>query len=173
MSATIMSDPIKMSDPILFDVTADPTEIAKRLKTKQLCFILNKNLKPRHVAKLIDKYYLMAVEHNNEIRHGVVCGLYKEAPTDFEKITSDTKSAQAWKDGGETPVMKAQVEEPLCVIISEFLDAIQVSMLEKVYEMLEIQYEGQTKKAIACAYYEPDVPIEGGILSQEWRLENK
>ena len=166
MAIKMNADPF----PILFDVTADPIEIAERLKTKQICFVLNKNLKPRHMTEIIDKYYLMAVEHNGKIRHGVVCGLYKEEPADFEKITSDTNSAQIWKEGGESPVLKTQVEDPLCIIISELIDSIQVSMLEKVYEMLEIQYEGQTRKAIACAYYEPDVPIEGGILSQEWRL---
>ena len=63
----------------------------------------------------------MAVEYNGKIRHGVVCGLYKEAPADFEKITSDTESAKMWKEEGDNPVLEVQIDNPLSIILSHKL----------------------------------------------------
>lgn len=154
----------------LFDITADPIEINKRLKSKQLCFLLNQNLKASQTAKLIEKYYLMGIEHDGEVRHGVVCGLYKQEPADYEKITSDTESAKAWMDGGNNPVLSELIEEPLCIVVSESLDGVQMSMLERVYEVLDITHDGRRRKAIACAYYDPNIELKGEIVSQEWRL---
>ena len=154
----------------IFEVTADPGEIKLRLNTRQLCFVLNANLKVSHITKILDKYYLMAVKHNGNIRHAAVCGLYKEAPKDFEKLTVETASADMWRDGGDNPVLDILITDPLCILLSTALTPLQVKMVERVYETLELFYMGQTRKAIACAYHDPSIPLKGQVLSIERRI---
>ena len=166
-----MSNPIANS---LFDVTGDPDEIKERLLSKQLCFVLNKDLKPRQTAKLAEKVYLMAVEYNGEVRSAGVWGMYKQPRSDYETLPADTKDSPAvemWMDNGNVPILEVQIENPLCIILSMFLAPIQLTMLGRAVEIINVTYEGHRRQAVACAYYEPDVPIEGGILSQEWRIE--
>lgn len=155
----------------IFDVTADPVEIAERLKTRQLCFVLNQSLRPSDIAKIIDRYYLMAVDIDGEIKKCVVCGLYKVAPADFEKIEPTTRSAEMWLSGGKNTVLKDFIENPLCITISELLEQIQIRMIERVYEVIDVFHNNKTRKAIACAWHDPDVSIQGQVLDQEWRFK--
>lgn len=156
----------------IFDVTADPVEIAKRLKTRQLCFVLNQSLRPSDIAKIIDRYYLMAVDVDGEIKKCVVCGLYKVAPADFEKIEPTTKTAVKWLQEPQSLILKEFIENPLCILISDLLTEVQISMTERVYEVIDVFHNNKKRKAIACAWYNPDLPIKGQVLDQEWRLNN-
>ena len=151
------------------EVQADSDKIVGR----RLCFILNANLKVRQTLKIMPKHHLMAVPYHDEIRTGVVCGIYKETPADFEKVTSDTLAAEMWRGSGseDNPVLETLIEDPLSILTSMFLAPIQEKMLERVFEIIDVTYKWKPRKAIACAYYDPDEQIQGQILSQDWRIK--
>ena len=52
-----------------------------------------------------------------------------------------------------------------------FLVPVQQQMLERVFEIINVTYKWKPRKAIACAYYDPNEQITGQILSQEWRMK--
>ena len=153
----------------LFPIEVQPD--SSKIVGKRLCFILNANLKPHHTINIMPKHHLMAVPYRNEIRTGVVCGIYKEAPEDFEKVTSDTLSAAVWQLGGDNPVLEALIEHPLSILTSTSLALGQQQMLKRVFEIIDVTYKWKPREAIACAYYDPNEQITGQILSQDWRIK--
>ena len=155
--------------PELFPIEVQPD--SEKIVDKRLCFILNAKLKVRQTLKIMPKHHLMAVPYHNEIRTGVVCGIYKETPEDFEKVTSDTLAAEMWRGSGDNPVLEALIEDPLSILTSMFLVPVQQQMLERVFEIIDVTYKWKPRKAIACAYYDPNEKITGQILSQDWRIE--
>ena len=155
--------------PEIFPIEVQPD--SDKIVGRRLCFILNANLKARQTLKIMPKHHLMAVPYHNKIRTGVVCGIYKEAPEDFEKITSDTLASEMWRGSGDNPVLECLIEDPLSVLTSMFLVPVQQSMLERVFEIIDVTYKWKPRKAIACAYYDPNEKIQGQILSQDWRIK--
>ena len=115
----------------LFPIEVQPN--SDKIVGRRLCFILNANLKIHQKLKIMLKHHLMAVPYHDEIRIGVVCGVYKEAPEDFEKITSNTLAAEIWQGSGDNPVLEELIEDPLSILTSTFLVPVQQSMLGRVF----------------------------------------
>lgn len=163
---------MRIKGPI-FDMTADPVEIQKILQNENpLCYILNQGLRPSQTRPHGKKWYIMAVMHNGTLKKGVVCGLWKQAPPDWEKIDEKAPSTDIWLSGGDTiEIAEELIEDPLCVTIPEDLSQLQLKMAKNMYEIIEIKLDGIDRHAIACARYDPNLKIEGQVLDQEWRIQ--
>ena len=144
-----------------------PNLIEKRLNTgPQLCMLINKDATPEQIYNLVEKFYIYSiVDENGEDRLIVLMGAYKgeiqEDKQKTKKVFGKEIKHQVFDDlihVNETPYV------PFC----KDLEPNIIDTIQKIYDVQNIEWKLEYRKAILCYYYDhKNVPErEGSIISQ-------
>ena len=161
-----------MTDEIFGFFSYDPEAIQTHLESgKALCMVLNKNLAGRAIGQGAGYGYLLVNPYQGEERLVVAGGCYKKPVKRFDlpdpNVIRKCKKAQQLTDGiYAKKILKAVVEDPLSIVLSNELEEESLAMFARTYETFKVDYNNETHTAIACLYYDPNYQTEGKILAQ-------
>ena len=146
----------------LFEIIDDPEVAAKKLAsgTPIPCLLLNKYSKHINIFNLCKAFYVVDIVHEGEDRVAMLCGFYKE------------KQPESGSNGMPTIGEKFLTFPKPCILLREDVSLEILSDFTKLFDIIDISYEGKDRRAILCDYYierysnlnQPE------IKSQHWRL---
>ena len=145
----------------------NPNLIEKRLQAgPQLCMFINKDVTPEQIYNLVEKHYIYSiVDDDGEDRLIILMGAYKG---EIREDTQKTKKVFGKEINHQIFDDLIHINEIPYVPFCQGLEPNVIDTIQKIYDVQEIQYQVEIRKAVLCHYYDhKNVPKrEGRVISQ-------
>lgn len=146
----------------------DRSEIKKRLESgPQLCMVLSEDLKPETHYRLIKKHYLFRREIEGEERSVILAGAFKPG-VDMEPDPEKTKEAFGRDVTERLYDDLIHIDSIPYMPFCKELDVNVIDTLRSVFDIRDIEYNGEIRTAVFCYYYDrkDTVAKEGKVIFQ-------
>lgn len=146
----------------------DEKEIREKLDSgPQLFQVLNKDIEPDVLFKVVGNFYTFVAEIDGEERIVLLMGAYKSQT--IPEATSEDAQRIFKEPIGEnfTQELLYQGDIPYLPMSPELSENV-INTMRRVYDIREIQIDGRTQHGIRCIYYDinTEKPRAGKVISQ-------
>lgn len=146
----------------------DEKKIREKLDSgPQLFQVLNKDIEPDVLYRIVGRHYTFVAEIEGEERIVLLMGAYKSEtipqvqPEDARKVFKEPI------DGEFTQELIYQEDVPYLPLSPELSENV-VNTMRRIYEISEIHIDGRTQHGIRCIYHDinTEKPRAGKVISQ-------
>ena len=163
----------------LFQIVTDTAEQQRKIDEEDvLCLLLRQNLGPVQTIALVNKFTVFPFDYEGHRHFGVAFGFMSEEMLMQPDPKSEAFIDEMWGEreyvsDEESHIFERFLEDACCLLLHETLTPMQMMFLKYTYHIIDIDYEGHPRHAVACAIYNSknNTTLEPAIIHQPFAVE--